>query len=41
MSAEASVPLRGEDDDLSDMYSLEDCTFSSRKEIKMYQDVSI
>ena len=41
LSAEASIPLREEDDDESDEYSLEDCTFSSKKEIEMYRDVSI
>ena len=41
LSAEASIPLREEDDDESDEYSLEDCTFPSNKEIKTYRDVSI
>ena len=36
LSAEASIPLREEDDDESDEYSLEDCTFPSKKEIEMY-----
>ena len=37
----ASIPLREEDDDESDEYSLEDCTFPSNKNIETYQDVSI
>ena len=41
LSAEASIPLREEDDDESDEYSLEDCTFPSNKEIETYRDVSI
>ena len=41
LSAEASIPLREEDNDESDEYSLEDCTFPSNKEIETYQDVSI
>ena len=41
LSAEASIPLREEDDNESDEYSLEDCTFPSNKEIETYQDVSI
>ena len=40
-TAEASIPLREEDDDESDEYSLEDCTFPSNKEIETYRDVSI
>ena len=35
LSAEASIPLREDDDDESDEYSLEDCTFPSNKEIEM------
>ena len=34
LSAKASIPLREEDDDESDEYSLEDCTFPSNKEIE-------
>ena len=41
LSAEASIPLREDDDDESDEYSLEDCTFSSNKEIETYPDVSL
>ena len=41
LSAEASIPLREEDDNESDENSLEDCTFPSNKEIETYQDVSI
>ena len=41
LSTEASIPLREEDDDESDEYSLEDCTFSSNMEIETYRDVSI
>ena len=41
LSAEVSIPLREEDDDESDEYSLENCTFPSKKEIETYQDVSI
>ena len=41
LSAEASIPLREDDDDESDEYSLEDCTFPSNKEIETYRDVSI
>ena len=41
LSAKASIPLREEDNDESDEYSLEDCTFPSNKEIETYQDVSI
>ena len=42
LSTEASIPLREEDDNESDEYSLEDCTFPpSNKEIETYQDVSI
>ena len=41
LSAETSIPLREEDDDESDEYSLEDCTFPSNKEIETYRDVSI
>ena len=41
LSAEASIPLREEDEDESDEYSLEDCTFPSNKEIETYRDVSI
>ena len=41
LSAKVSIPLREEDDDESDEYSLEDCTFSSNKEIETYRDVSI
>ena len=41
LSAEASIPLREEDNNESDEYSLEDCTFPSKKEIETYRDVSI
>ena len=41
LSAEASIPLREEDDNESDEYSLEDCTFPSNKEIGTYRDVTI
>ena len=41
LSAEASMPLSEDDDDESDEYSLEDCTFPSNKEIETYRDVSI
>ena len=41
LSAEASILLREEDDDKSDEYSLEYCTFPSNKEIETYRDVSI
>ena len=41
LSAEESIPLREDDDDESDEYSLEDCTFPSNKEIETYRDVSI
>ena len=41
LSAEASIPLREEDDDENDEYSLEDCTFPSKKEIETYRDVRI
>ena len=41
LSPEASIPLREEDDDASDEYSLEDCTFPSNMEIETYRDVSI
>ena len=41
LSAKASIPLREEDDDESDEYSLEDCTFPSNKEIETYRDVCI
>ena len=41
LSTEASIPLREEDDDESDEYSLEHCTFPSNKEIETYRDVSI
>ena len=41
LSAEASMPLSEDDDDESDEYSLEDCTFPSYKEIEKYRDVSI
>ena len=41
LSAKASIQLREEDNDESDEYSLEDCTFPFKKEIEMYQDVSI
>ena len=34
LSAEASIPLREDDDDKSDEYSLEDCIFPSNKEIE-------
>ena len=36
LSAEASMPLSEDDDDKSDEYSLEDCTFPSNKEIETY-----
>ena len=36
LSAEASIPLREEDDDENDEYSLEDYTFPSNKEIDTY-----
>ena len=39
LSAEASIPLR--EDAESDEYSLEDCTFPSKKVIETYGDVSI
>ena len=35
------MPLSEDDDDESDEYSLEDCTFPSNKEIETYRDVSI
>ena len=41
LSAKASIPLREEDDDESVTYSLEDCTFPSKKKIETYRDVSI
>ena len=41
LSAEASIPLREEDDEESDEYSLEDCIFPSNKAIETYRDVSI
>ena len=41
LPAKASIPLREEDDDEIDEYSLEDCTFPSKKEIETYRDVSI
>ena len=41
LSAEASMPSSEDDDDESDEYSLEDCTFPSNKEIETYRDVSI
>ena len=41
LSEKLKYPLREEDDDESDEYSLEDCTFPSKKEIEMYRDVSI
>ena len=41
LSAEASMPLSEDDDEESDEYSLEDCTFPSNKEIETYRDVSI
>ena len=41
LSAEASIPLREENEDESDEYSLEECTFPSNKEIETYRDVSI
>ena len=41
LSTEASIPLREEDDDESDEYSLEDCQFPCKKEIETYPDVSI
>ena len=41
LSAKASIPLREEDDDESDEYSLKDCTIPSKKEIETYRDVSI
>ena len=41
LSAEASMSLSEDDDDESDEYSLEDCTFPSNKEIETYRDVSI
>ena len=41
LSAEASMLLSQDDDDESDEYSLEDCTFPSNKEIETYRDVSI
>ena len=40
LSAEVSIPLR-EDDNESDEYSLEDCTFPFKKAIQTYRDVSI
>ena len=36
LSPQASIPLREENDDESDEYSLEDCTFPSNKEIETY-----
>ena len=39
--SQSECPLRGEDNDESDGFSLEDCTFTSRKEIETYRDVSI
>ena len=36
LSAEASMLLSKDDDDESDEYSLEDCTFPSNKEIETY-----
>ena len=39
--AEVSILLRVEDNDESDEYSLDDCTFPSKKEIETYRDVSI
>ena len=41
LSVVVSVPLREEDDEESDLFSLEYCTLPSRKEIDMYRDVSI
>ena len=41
LSAEASIPLREDDDNESDEYLFEDCTFPSNKEIETYRDVSI
>ena len=41
LSAEARIPLREEDDDEIDEYSLKDCTFPSNKEIETYRDASI
>ena len=41
LSAETSIPLREEDDNESDEYSQEYCTFPSYKEIETYRDVSI
>ena len=41
LSAKVSIPLKEEDDDESDEYSLEDCTFHSKKEIETYRDISI
>ena len=41
LSAKASIPLREEDNDESDEYTLEDCIFPSKKEIETYRDVSI
>ena len=41
LSAKASILLREEDDNESDEYSLEDCTFPSNKEIETYREVSI
>ena len=41
LSAKVSIPLREEDSDESNEYSLKDCTFPSKKEIETYPDVSI
>ena len=41
LSAVASIPLREEEDDESDEYSLEDCTFPSNKEIETNRDLCI